>query len=95
MSATTNPPQIPLEERAYLEFARRKGFSTKTDADGRPLLRGLRLFNGFVDAYTGEPRKKINPAERFDLSDQSEYDVGYDGGMYAGFAGEDYFRQPN
>jgi len=93
MNATANPPQIPLEEKAYIEFARRKGFSTVTDVDDRPLLRGTKLFQGFQDAFLGNPHRTFDPADRFSTSYQEEYDIGYTGGMYAAFCGESYFKR--
>ncbi len=95
MNATVNPPQIPLEETAYLEFARRHGFSTATDAEGRPLLSSPKLFQGFQDAFLKYPRRTFDPKSRSAASDQEEYDFGYRGGIYAAFCGESYFRQPN
>ncbi|MBI2542445.1 hypothetical protein HYV80_07095 [Candidatus Woesearchaeota archaeon] len=84
---------IPKVEKAYLEFARRKGFSEAIGAEGRPLLKETKLFLGFQDAFDKNPRKQFDKNSRAGL-DQFEYNTGYDGGMFAGFAGEDYFRQP-
>ncbi|MBI2657383.1 hypothetical protein HYX08_01665 [Candidatus Woesearchaeota archaeon] len=88
MTATASVPPILLEEKAYIEFARRKGFSTKTDVDGRPLLRETKLCRGFCDAYSrNEHRRFSNPA------DQHEYDVGFNGGMFAWLVGANYFKR--
>ncbi len=92
MVTVSDNQQVPLEERAYLEFARRKGFSTKTDADGRPSLRGTKLFEGFSDAYLRNPHKELD-LKRFGLSYQHEYDAGYNGGTFAWLCGDSYFRR--
>ena len=92
VTTVINNQPVPLEEKAYLEFARRRGFSTATDANGRPLLRETRLFHGFVDAFHNNPGKSKGITEP---SYRDEYDVGYNSGMFARLAGGNYFRQSN
>jgi len=90
MNSETSP-QIPLEERAYLEFAKRRGFSHKTDDQRRyPTdLKWTPLYRGFTDAFLGNSPKIYDPKDRDALLDQSEYNLGFRGGMFAGLIKKD------
>ena len=57
------------------------------------MLKHTPLYRGFIDVFLGNPHRVYDSKDRFALSDQSEYDTGYRGGMFALLCGEDYFRQ--
>ena len=80
MNATANPPQIPLEDRAYVFFFRQGGNSDTLLPRGynqvNDGIKGTKAYVGFVDGFHGNPKKTIEGGEfeHVDTSYRDEYD---------------------